>query len=141
LPDAKRTARKQRLDLDQSVQRIQKLHSDFPRDEVEEFLLDWIDVGYDPENYSQAQLDELDELTEQWVADHLRKAKGPTYPSPAPKMFLRADSTATGTVLLSTASMRMHWHLFSPGWAQSDDANRPQFVGASPRNRCGSVRR
>src|SRR6516165_6506448 len=40
-PDAKRTARKQRLDLDQSVQRIQKLHSDFPRDEVEEFLLDW----------------------------------------------------------------------------------------------------
>ena len=31
-PDAKRTARKQRLDLDQSVQRIQKLHSDFPRE-------------------------------------------------------------------------------------------------------------
>ena len=52
-PDAKRTARKQRLDLDQSVQRIQKLHSDFPRDEVEEFLLDWI-MGYDPENYSRA---------------------------------------------------------------------------------------
>ena len=73
-PDAKRTARKQRLDLDQSVQRIQKLHSDFPRDEVEEFLLDWI-MGYDPENYSRAQLDELDELTEKWVADHLRKAK------------------------------------------------------------------
>ena len=74
-PDAKCTARKQRLDLDQSVQRIQKLHSDFARDEIEEFLLDWIDMGYDPENYSQAQLDELDELTEKWVADHLRKAK------------------------------------------------------------------
>jgi hypothetical protein len=44
-PDAKRTARKQRLDLDQSVQRIQKLHSDFPRDEVEEFLLDWLDMA------------------------------------------------------------------------------------------------
>src|SRR6516165_3786606 len=73
-PDAKRTARKQRLDLDQSVQRIQKLHSDFPRDEVEEFLLDWI-MRYGPENYSGAQLDELDELTEKWVADHLRKAK------------------------------------------------------------------
>jgi hypothetical protein len=74
-PDAKCTALKQRLDLDQSVQRIQKLHSDFARDEVEEFLLDWIDMGYDPENYSQAQLDELDKLTEKWVADHLRKAK------------------------------------------------------------------
>ena len=74
-PDAKHMARKQRLDLDQSVQRIQKLHPGFPRDEVEEFLLDWIDMGYDPENYSQAQLDELDNLTEKWVADHLRKAK------------------------------------------------------------------
>ena len=74
-PDAKRTARQQRLDLDQSVQRIQKLHPGFPRGEVEEFLLDWIDMGYDPENYSQAQLEELDKLTEKWVADHLRKAK------------------------------------------------------------------
>jgi hypothetical protein len=46
-PDAKCTARKQRLDLDQSVQRIQKLHSDFARDEIEEFLLDWIDMDYD----------------------------------------------------------------------------------------------
>jgi len=62
------------LDLEQSIQRIQKEYSDFPRDEVEEFLLDWID-SYDPENYSQAQLDELDSLTERWAADHLRMAK------------------------------------------------------------------
>jgi hypothetical protein len=38
-------------------------------------VLNWIDMGYDPENYSQAQLDELDSLTELWVADHLRRAK------------------------------------------------------------------
>jgi hypothetical protein len=74
-PDAKRTGRKQRLDLDQSVKRIQKLHSDFACDEIEGFLVDWIDIGYDPENYSQAQLDEFDKLTEKWVVDHLRKAK------------------------------------------------------------------
>ena len=37
-------------------------------------MLNWIDMGYDPENYSQAQLNELDSLTERWVADHLRKA-------------------------------------------------------------------
>ena len=74
-PGAKRTARKERLDLDQSVQRIQKMCPEFPGDEIEEFLLDWIDMGYDPENYSQAQLDELDKLTERWVADHRRKAK------------------------------------------------------------------
>ena len=65
----------ERLDLEQSIQRVQKKYPDFPRDEVEEFLLDWIDMGYDPENYSQAQLDELDSLTERWVADHLQKAK------------------------------------------------------------------
>ena len=74
-PGAKRTARKERLDLDQSVQRIQKMCLKFPGGEIEEFLLDWIDMGYDPENYSQAQLDELDKLTERWVADHRRKAK------------------------------------------------------------------
>ena len=65
----------ERLDLEQSIQRVQKKYPDFPRDEVEEFLLDWIDMGYDPENYSQAQLDELDSLTERWVADHLRMIK------------------------------------------------------------------
>ena len=64
----------ERLDLEQSIQRVQKKYPDFPRDEVEEFLLDWID-SYDPEHYSQAQLDELDSLTERWVADHLRMAK------------------------------------------------------------------
>jgi len=74
-PGAKRTARKERLDLDQSVQRIQKMCPEFPGGDIEEFLLDWIDMGYDPENYSQAQLDELDKLTERWVADHRRKAK------------------------------------------------------------------
>src|SRR6195256_4830789 len=74
-PGAKRTAQKERLDLDQSVQRIQKMCPEFPGGEIEEFLLDWIDMGYDPENYSQAQLDELDKLTERWVADHRRKAK------------------------------------------------------------------
>ena len=63
------------LDLEQSIQRIQKEYPDFPRSEIEEFLLNWIDMGYDPQNYSQAQLDELDTLTERWVADHLQKAK------------------------------------------------------------------
>jgi hypothetical protein len=58
-PGAKRTARKERLDLDQSVQRIQKMCLEFPGGEIEEFLLDWIDMGYDPENYSQAQLEKM----------------------------------------------------------------------------------
>jgi hypothetical protein len=39
------------------------LYPDFPGHEIEEVLLNWIDMGYAPENYSQAQLNELDSLT------------------------------------------------------------------------------
>ena len=65
----------ERLDLDHSIERIRKLHPDFPRDGIEEALINWIDMGYAPESYSESQLDELDRLTERWIADHLRKAK------------------------------------------------------------------
>ena len=63
-----------RLDLEQSVQRIHKQYQDFPFDKIEEFLIDWIEMGYAPEHYSQAQLDELDRLAERWVADYMRRA-------------------------------------------------------------------
>jgi ABC-type Fe3+ transport system substrate-binding protein len=46
----------ERLTIDQSVQRI-------------------LETGYDPEDYSQEQLDELDKLTERWVKDHERRPK------------------------------------------------------------------
>jgi hypothetical protein len=35
----------ERLDLEQSIQRVQKKYPNFPCDEVEEFLLDWIDMA------------------------------------------------------------------------------------------------
>src|SRR5881396_3542133 len=38
----------ERLDLEQSIQRVQKKYPDFPRNEVEEFLLDW------PGNFTDA---------------------------------------------------------------------------------------
>jgi hypothetical protein len=38
-------------------------------------LIDWIDMDYAPEHYSQAQLDELDRLTAKWISDHARRAK------------------------------------------------------------------
>jgi len=65
----------ERLDLAQSVQRIQKLHPDFPREGIEVALINWIEMEYAPESYSESQLDELDRLTERWIADHHRKAK------------------------------------------------------------------
>ena len=65
----------ERLDIDQSVQRIQKQYPAFRRDWIEEYLMDWIEMGYAPEHYSQAQLDELDRLTARWIADHMRRRK------------------------------------------------------------------
>ena len=65
----------EQLDLEQSVQRIQKQYPDFPSDQIEDYLLYWIETGYAPENYSRAQLDELDRLAAQWVADHMRPSK------------------------------------------------------------------
>jgi len=65
----------ERLDLDQSVRRIEKGHPNLPRHQIEEHLLYWIDADYAPEDYSEAQLNELDRLTERWVADYLRQAK------------------------------------------------------------------
>ena len=64
-----------RLDLDQSVAHIQKQYPAFRRDCIEEYLIDWIDMDYAPEHYSQAQLDELDRLTARWISDHARRAK------------------------------------------------------------------
>ena len=43
--------------------------------EAKEYLIDWIEMDYAPEHYSTAQFDELDRLTAQWIADHLRRAK------------------------------------------------------------------
>ena len=67
-PDAKR------LDLDQSVRRINQQYPDFPKDKIEEFLIYWIQELYVPEGYSESQMDELERLTEQWAKDHERQS-------------------------------------------------------------------
>jgi hypothetical protein len=66
---------KARLTLDQSVQRISKLHPGFSHDEIRDAIIDWIELGFDlPETLSDAQRDQLDGLACQWV-DALRAAK------------------------------------------------------------------
>jgi hypothetical protein len=68
----------ERLDLDQSVARIQAQYPDRRRDWIEEYLIDWIEMDYAPEHYSTAQLDELDSLTARWIADHSRRCRKTT---------------------------------------------------------------
>jgi hypothetical protein len=57
----------QQLDLDQSIKYIHGRHPDFSYESIDDFLTEWLLSGYDAENYSQAQLDELDKLTQLWV--------------------------------------------------------------------------
>lgn len=56
----------QRLSFDQSIERIQKGNPDFPRERIASFLISWVG-NYSPDDYSQAQLEELDRLTEGWL--------------------------------------------------------------------------
>lgn len=55
------------LDLDQSARRINQQYPDFPKDKIKEFLIYWIQHGYEPKGYSESQMDELERLTEQWA--------------------------------------------------------------------------
>ena len=62
------------LDLQQSIEHIQKECPDFSVEEIEGHLLYWIESGYGPDNCSQEQLEELERLNLQWVADYTRRA-------------------------------------------------------------------
>jgi len=59
-----------RLSIDESVQRIHAHCPKYPVDLIESFLIVWIEGEFEPESYSQAQMDELDRLTAEWVDDH-----------------------------------------------------------------------
>ena len=65
----------QHLSFDQSIERIQQAYPDFPRERIASFLISWVG-NCAPEAYSQAQLDELDRLTEPWL-DELERQHGP----------------------------------------------------------------
>jgi hypothetical protein len=62
------------LTLQQSIEHIQKQCPDFSVEEIEGHLLYWIESGYGPDNCSEQQLEELENLSLQWVADHTRRA-------------------------------------------------------------------
>lgn len=54
--------------LDQSITRILKQYPEFPPIRIERFLVSWLE-NHVPEGYSEQQLDELDQLVEQWLND------------------------------------------------------------------------
>ena len=65
----------ERLTLGQSVARLEKQFPDYPHDVIEDSLIGWLEQGYEPENYSEAQMDALDKLTDRWVKAYRRQPK------------------------------------------------------------------
>ena len=57
------------LDLDQTARLIHQQYPDFPEESIKEFLIYWLQNGYEPKGYSDTQMDELERLTEQWADD------------------------------------------------------------------------
>lgn len=64
-----------RLTINEAVQRIHADRPDFPLDLIETHVIGWLEMEFAPTTYSQAQLDELDRLTEKWIEDHERQAE------------------------------------------------------------------
>jgi len=60
----------QRLSIAESVQRIHGECQEYPAEMIEFSLITWLESEFAPKTYSQAQLDELDRLTEEWVDEH-----------------------------------------------------------------------
>jgi hypothetical protein len=61
----------ERLSFDQVVKRIRKQHPEFPKEDVHDYLIRWIE-NYGPEGLNQTELDEFDRLGNDW-ADELRE--------------------------------------------------------------------
>jgi hypothetical protein len=58
-----------RLDLDQSVRRINQQFPNFPEQTIKEILIHWIQALYLPEGHSDCQTSKLERLTAQWAED------------------------------------------------------------------------
>lgn len=67
----------ERLTLEQSIARIHVQYPDYPCEMIEDSLLGWIETGYAPDNFSVAQMDELEKFADRWISHHLRLAKSP----------------------------------------------------------------
>jgi hypothetical protein len=68
-PDGKR------LGIEHTVRRIYKAHPELGRQLIEDKVISWLEMGYAPENFSQQQSDDLEQLVDRWIEDHHRRAR------------------------------------------------------------------
>ena len=57
------------------MRRIYKDHPELGRELIEDKVISWLEMGYVPANYSQQQLDDLEQLVDRWIECHQRQAR------------------------------------------------------------------
>jgi len=60
----------QRLGIAHTAQRIFRDHAELGLELIEGKVLSWLEMGYDPEKFSQPQLDDIEKLVDRWLKDH-----------------------------------------------------------------------
>ena len=55
----------ERLSLEQSVKRFHEECSQFPQKMIERHLIGWLEMGFEPEHFSEEQMDKFEDLVEQ----------------------------------------------------------------------------
>lgn len=65
----------QRLGIAHTAQRIFKDHAQLGLELIEDKVISWLEMGYDPENLSQPQLDDIEKLVDRWLKDHKRQSR------------------------------------------------------------------
>jgi len=58
------------LTLDQSILHVSRKYPDFPLEDIDDFITDWLGEFEPDPDYTSEQIVELDTLTEAWVNDH-----------------------------------------------------------------------
>jgi hypothetical protein len=65
----------ERLGIAHTARRIYKDHAELGLELIEDKVISWLEMGYAPENLSEQQLDNLEQLVDRWLAYHQRQSR------------------------------------------------------------------
>ena len=63
----------EKLSITESAKRIRKKYDEYPLELLEEKVIAWLEMDFEPEGYSSEQMDVFEELICQWTQGHPAK--------------------------------------------------------------------
>lgn len=61
------------FDIDTCIAHIHKLFADFPPELIQTHVLSWLECGFVPKGFSEAQMDAFDKQIQRWISDYQRR--------------------------------------------------------------------